>query len=217
MNALYRRGGKRLFDVAAVIVSLPFVLPIAAIVAVFVWFKLGSPILFRQERPGLKMRAFHLVKFRTMTDLRDENGELLSDSERLTHFGAFLRKTSLDEIPELWNVLKGDIGLVGPRPMLFSYFVDNKPEHLSRHAVRPGITGWAQVNGRNSLPYKRRFELDNWYVENLSLKIDLKILFMTIAQLFKTEDVALWEPEIDDLGLKSKSARNFPDTTEPGG
>lgn len=199
---MYQRFGKRAFDVLIVLITAIVVVPIVAIVAVLARFMLGTPVLFRQERPGLNFRAFYLVKFRSMTDARDAHGRLLPDGDRLTPFGAFLRKTSLDELPELWNVLKGELSLVGPRPMLFSYFAGKEELYGKRHSVRPGITGWAQVNGRNSIPYKKRFELDNWYVDNLSFWLDIKILFLTVLQLFKTEDVALWEPEIDDLGLK---------------
>lgn len=201
---MYQRGGKRIFDILVVLLASVILIPILAVVALLVRVKLGAPVLFRQVRPGLNLKPFTAIKFRSMTDARDADGNLLSDGDRLTEFGAFLRKYSLDELPGFWNVLTGDVSLVGPRPMLFSYFQGKEEQYAKRHSVRPGITGWAQVNGRNTLPYRKRFEYDNWYVDHLSFALDLKILFLTVIQIFKTEDVALWEPEIDDLGLKTQ-------------
>jgi len=152
--------------------------------------KLGRPVLFRQSRPGLHERSFEIRKFRTMTDDRDTDGNLLADSERLLPFGRFLRSTSLDELPELWNVLKGEMSLVGPRPLLMEYLDLYSEEQARRHEVRPGITGWAQVNGRNALTWEEKFDLDVWYVDNHSLWLDLKILILTIARVFKREGVS---------------------------
>ncbi|MFS0655140.1 sugar transferase [Bacillus sp. 179-C3.3 HS] len=152
-------------------------------------WKIGSPVLFRQERPGLYGRPFRLYKFRTMTDARDVNGELLPDHLRLTKTGAFIRKLSLDELPQLINVLKGEISLVGPRPLLMEYLPMYTEEQARRHLVKPGITGWAQVNGRNTLTWEEKFAYDIWYVENQSFWLDMKILWMTISKVMKTEGV----------------------------
>jgi len=172
---------KRIFDVvvssAALIALFPFLLVIVVLVRLF----LGSPVLFRQERPGMKGRPFQLVKFRTMTDEKDSGGGLLPDADRLTRFGKFLRSTSLDELPELWNVLTGDMSLVGPRPLLMEYLPLYNARQARRHEVKPGLTGWAQVNGRNALTWEDRFERDVWYVENRSLLLDLKIIWMTLG------------------------------------
>ena len=152
--------------------------------------KLGSPVLFRQIRPGQHGRPFRMVKFRTMTDERGADGELLPDAERLTPFGRFLRATSLDELPELWNVLKGDMSLVGPRPLLMEYLPLYSPEQARRHEVRPGVTGWAQINGRNALSWEDKFRLDVWYVDNQSFWLDLKILFLTLKKVFVREGIS---------------------------
>jgi len=151
--------------------------------------RVGSPILFRQTRPGLNGNPFTLYKFRTMTDERDVDGNLLSDSERLTKIGRFLRSTSLDELPELFNVVKGDMSLVGPRPLLMQYLERYTPEQARRHEVKPGITGWAQINGRNAITWEEKFKLDVWYVDNQSLLLDLKILFLTIVSVLKREGI----------------------------
>lgn len=172
----------------AVIVSI-IVLPFILITAVFVFFKLGSPILFSQVRPGYKEKSFKMYKFRSMTDERDMNGELLPDAQRLTKFGVFLRSTSLDELPALWNVLKGDMNLVGPRPLLEKYLSFYSPEQRKRHNVRPGMTGWAQVNGRNSISWQERFELDIWYVSHQAFWLDIIIIIMTIGKIFKREGI----------------------------
>ena len=164
--------------------------PIIAVLAVLVATKLGRPIIFRQPRPGLGGRVFELVKFRSMTDERDDSGELLSDDVRLTDFGKWLRATSLDELPSLWNVLCGDMSLVGPRPLLVEYLEHYSDKHARRHEVRPGFTGWAQVKGRNLLSWPERFDLDVWYVDNRSFWLDLKIMFMTIGTVLSRKGVS---------------------------
>ena len=160
-----------------------------ALAAAIRW-KLGSPVLFRQQRPGLSGRPFWLLKFRTMTDARDAGGVLLPDAQRLTAFGRFLRGSSLDELPELINVLKGEMSLVGPRPLLMQYLDRYTPEQARRHEVRPGITGWAQVNGRNAITWEEKFKLDVWYVDNWSLWLDIKIIAMTIWKILKREGIS---------------------------
>lgn len=160
------------------------------ITAILVRYKLGSPVIFKQQRPGLHGKPFYLYKFRTMTDERDENGELLPDHLRLTPFGQFLQKFSLDELPQLFNVLKGDISLVGPRPLLMEYLELYTPEQARRHEVKPGITGWAQVNGRNAISWEEKFKLDVWYVDHQSFWLDLKILFLTVIQVLKSEGIS---------------------------
>ena len=160
------------------------------ILAFMIRCKLGTPVLFRQQRPGLGGRPFWLLKFRTMTEARDARGNLLPDAARLTAFGRFLRATSLDELPELLNVLKGDMSLVGPRPLLMQYLDRYTPEQARRHEVRPGITGWAQVNGRNAITWEEKFKLDVWYVDNRTLWLDIKIIFMTIWKIFKREGIS---------------------------
>ncbi|PHS70775.1 MAG: sugar transferase [Alcanivorax sp.] len=174
------------FSVFVLAVLAPAIVVIAALVR----SKLGSPILFTQERPGLDGKPFKMMKFRTMTDERDENGGLLPDDVRLTKFGAFLRSTSLDELPELINVIKGDMSLVGPRPLLMEYLPLYSGRQYRRHEVRPGITGWAQINGRNALSWDEKFELDVWYVENRSLWLDIKILFLTVLKVLKRDGIS---------------------------
>ena len=164
--------------------------PILAVIALLVRLKLGSTVLFRQQRPGLHGKPFTLYKFRTMTNARDADGNLLPDAERLTNFGRFLRRTSLDELPELINVLKGDMSLVGPRPLLIQYLQRYTPEQARRHETRPGITGWAQINGRNALSWEEKFHLDVWYVDNVSLWLDLKILFLTVWKVLRREGIS---------------------------
>ncbi|HWV58862.1 MAG TPA: sugar transferase [Longimicrobiales bacterium] len=171
---------KRALDVVGAAGGLLLLAPLLLIVAIAVRFMLGTPVLFRQPRAGLHQRPFTLVKFRTMRDLRDASGNLLPDGERLTRFGRFLRATSLDELPQLWNVLRGDMSLVGPRPLLLEYGPLYSPEQARRHEVRPGITGWAQVKGRNALSWPRKFELDVWYVDNRTMSLDLIILVTTL-------------------------------------
>lgn len=181
---------KRLFDLLVSLSAL-FVLAMPLLLLWFlVRYKLGSPALFRQVRPGLHGQPFMMVKFRTMTDERGADGELLSDAQRLTAFGRLLRASSLDELPELWNVLRGDMSLVGPRPLLMEYLSFYSPEQARRHEVRPGITGWAQVNGRNALCWDERFKLDVWYVDHRSLWLDLRILWLTVRKVIVREGIS---------------------------
>lgn len=181
---------KRFFDVVLAGVALVlFCVPLL----VLVWQvrrKLGSPAFFRQRRPGLHGRPFHMVKFRSMTDERGPQGELLPDADRLTPFGRFLRASSLDELPELWNVLRGDMSLVGPRPLLMEYLPLYSAQQARRHEVRPGITGWAQVNGRNALSWEEKFALDVWYVENRTLWLDIKVLWLTVKKVLVREGIS---------------------------
>jgi sugar transferase EpsL len=186
---VYRRFGKRLLDVAAALLALVILVPLAAVVAIAVRLALGSPVIFRQQRPGWSGRPFVLYKFRTMRDARGLDGRELPDEDRLTSFGRWLRSTSLDEVPELANVLKGDMSLVGPRPLLMEYLPLYTAEQARRHEVRPGLTGWAQVNGRNAVGWPDRFRLDVWYVDHLSLALDVRILAMTARQVFRREGI----------------------------
>ena len=181
---------KRAFDITATLPTVVVLLPLLAFIALLILFLLGRPVLFRQQRPGLGGRPFWMLKFRTMTDARDARGDLLPDADRLTAFGRFLRATSLDELPELFNVLKGDMSLVGPRPLLMQYLDRYTPEQARRHEVRPGITGWAQVNGRNAITWEEKFRLDVWYVDNWSLWLDIKIIAMTIWKILKREGIS---------------------------
>ncbi|MGN6124687.1 MAG: sugar transferase [Sphingomonas oligoaromativorans] len=181
---------KRLFDVGMVVVALPVLLPTIAVIALLVRMLLGAPVLFRQYRPGLHGKLFRMVKFRTMTDARGPDGELRPDAERLTPFGRFLRSTSLDELPELWNVAKGDMSLVGPRPLMVEYLPLYSPEQARRHDVRPGVTGWAQINGRNALSWDDKFALDVWYVDHRSFWLDLKILLQTVLKVFDRSGIS---------------------------
>jgi len=187
---MYRKFGKRLLDLIIVIPALIFLLPLALGVALLVRWKLGAPVLFSQRRPGLGGRPFQIIKFRTMTDARDAQGILLPDAQRLTRFGRLLRSTSLDELPELLNVLKGEMSLVGPRPLLMQYLDRYSPEQMRRHEAPPGITGWAQVNGRNAISWEEKFAYDIWYVDNFSLALDLKILFQTVWEVLKREGIS---------------------------
>lgn len=187
---MYASIGKRALDLVLVILALAVISPVLLLVAILIWRKLGNPILFRQRRPGLHGKPFTLLKFRTMTDERDADGNLLPDEKRLTRFGQFLRRTSLDELPELFNVLRGDMSLVGPRPLLMQYLDRYTPEQARRHEVRPGITGWAQINGRNAISWQEKFELDVWYVDHLSLWIDLKILVLTVWKVLRREGIS---------------------------
>ena len=174
---------KRVFDLFLVLLSLPLILPIYLLLALLVLAKFNFPILFKQSRPGLHGKIFNIYKFRTMTNERDKEGVLLSDDLRLTKFGKLLRSTSLDELPSLWNVLKGEMSLVGPRPLLVEYLPLYSTKQARRHEVKPGITGWAQVNGRNAISWDEKFDLDVWYVDNQSIWLDIKILFMTIKKV----------------------------------
>lgn len=181
---------KRFFDILASALGLFLLFPVIAIVAWQIRRKLGSPVLFRQVRPGLNGRPFEMIKFRTMRDAVDAAGNPLPDSERMTPFGSFLRASSLDELPELWNVLKGDMSLVGPRPLLMEYLPLYSAEQYRRHEVRPGVTGWAQINGRNALSWEEKFKLDVWYVDNQSFWLDLKILFLTIRKVIIRDGIS---------------------------
>lgn len=191
---MYRNGIKRLLDICIAGLALVLLSPLLLVVAVLVRIKLGSPVIFRQERPGLQEEIFTLYKFRTMTDERDENGRLLPDAARLPALGAFLRSTSLDELPELWNILKGDMSLIGPRPLLTGYLPYYTRREQLRHSVRPGLTGLAQVNGRNFLGWDARLAMDVEYVEGMSFLLDLKILWRTVRVVLGRTDVAA-EPE----------------------
>ena len=181
---------KRLFDVVASAAALLLLSPVIALVAWRVRKNLGSPVLFRQQRPGRDGKPFEMVKFRTMRDVVDAQGNVLPDAERMTPFGSFLRASSLDELPELWNVLKGDMSLVGPRPLLMEYLPLYSAEQYRRHDVRPGVTGWAQINGRNALSWEDKFRLDVWYVDNRSLWLDVKILFLTVKKVVKKDGIS---------------------------
>ena len=181
---------KRVFDLLASAVGLLILAVPLAVLAWQVRRKLGSPVLFTQVRPGLHGKPFRMVKFRTMTDERDASGALLPDAQRLTPFGRFLRSSSLDEFPELWNVLKGEMSLVGPRPLLMEYLPLYTPEQARRHEVRPGITGWAQVNGRNAISWADKFALDVWYVDHRSLWLDVRILWMTVRKVLVRDGIS---------------------------
>lgn len=181
---------KRLFDISVALTALFLLAPLLVLLAALIRLKLGSPVLFRQVRPGLYGAPFQMIKFRTMRDAVDQAGKPLPDAERLSRFGLLLRSTSLDELPELWNVLRGDMSLVGPRPLLMEYLPLYSPEQRRRHEVRPGITGWAQVNGRNAISWEEKFRLDVWYVDNRSFFLDLRILALTIRKVFVREGIS---------------------------
>lgn len=181
---------KRFFDIVGASCGLILLAPVMLIVGWQVRRKLGSPVLFRQVRPGFGGKPFGMIKFRTMRDAQDAKGNVLPDSERMTPFGTFLRSSSLDELPELWNVLKGDMSLVGPRPLLMQYLPLYTSEQHRRHELKPGVTGWAQVNGRNSLSWEEKFDLDVWYVDNQSLWLDLRILFLTVKKVLIKEGIS---------------------------
>ncbi|TBW37313.1 sugar transferase [Azotobacter chroococcum] len=180
---------KRLFDLLVATTALLLLAPLLLVLAWLVRRRIGAPVLFRQLRPGLHGRPFELLKFRSMREALDERGRPLPDAERLTPFGRFLRASSLDELPELWNVLRGDMSLVGPRPLLMEYLPLYTPEQARRHAVRPGITGWAQVNGRNALSWEEKFRLDVWYVDHRSFRLDLRILLLTLKRVLAREGI----------------------------
>ncbi len=188
---MYRKYIKRLFDIIISLVALLVLSPVFLVVAVLVRIKLGSPVIFHQQRPGYQEKIFKLCKFRTMTEAKDADGNLLPDADRLTSFGIFLRKTSLDELPELWNILKGDMSLIGPRPLLVGYLPYYTKREQLRHSVRPGLTGLAQVSGRNFIAWDDRLAKDVEYVESLSFMMDVKILMKTIAVVFKKDNVAV--------------------------
>ncbi|MEQ1539362.1 MAG: sugar transferase [Sphingorhabdus sp.] len=180
---------KRAFDIIVSLIGLIVAGPVLLIVALLVRIFLGSPVLFRQQRPGLNAEPFEILKFRTMTDSVGSDGQLLPDKDRLTAFGRFLRASSLDELPELWNVLVGDMSLVGPRPLLMEYVPLYNDRQMRRHDARPGITGWSQVNGRNAIGWNEKFALDVWYVDNQSMLLDIKILFMTVAAIVRRDGI----------------------------
>jgi len=188
--SLYKRFGKRVLDLSLAVPALVALAPVGIAVGAVARAKLGGPVLFRQKRPGRNGETFELIKLRTMTDARNAEGALLPDDQRLTSFGALLRRMSVDELPTLWNVIRGDMSLVGPRPLLVQYLDRYTPEQRRRHEVAPGITGWAQVNGRNALTWEEKFELDVWYVENVSLRTDLGILWRTVAQVLGQRGVS---------------------------
>jgi sugar transferase EpsL len=195
--------GKRLFDLALTLPALVLLSPLIAVAAALAAIGMGSPIFFRQQRPGLLGRPFILIKFRTMTDARDAHGKLRPDVERMPPMGRFLRLTSLDELPQLWNVVRGQMSLVGPRPLLMEYLPHYTAEQNRRHNVLPGITGWAQINGRNLTAFSERLKLDIWYVDHWSLWLDIKILARTLLNVLRSRGVKLEQPlaEVDDIGL----------------
>ena len=202
---------KRLFDFLAALAALLLLWPLLLLVAVLVRFKLGSPVLFKQQRPGYFCQPFTMYKFRTMiSKTHDADGNQLPDDQRLPPFGLWLRATSLDELPELFNVFKGDMSLVGPRPLMMKYLDRYTPEQNRRHEAKPGITGWAQINGRNNVSWKKKFELDVWYVDHQSLRLDLKILFLTFWQVVKRSDVSKeGHITVDEfMGTKAASEEN---------
>ena len=194
---------KRLFDLVVSALMMVLLSPVLLLLSVLIRLSMGPTVLFRQVRPGLKAQPFTVLKFRTMDYARDAGGELRPDRERLTPLGRFMRRFSLDELPQLWNVLRGDMSLVGPRPLLVEYLDRYSPEQARRHQVRPGITGWAQVQGRQDIPFSRRLELDVWYVDHGSFWLDLKILFLTLGYALRSTGVRPGQEvaEVDDLGL----------------
>lgn len=181
---------KRLIDIIISLSGLIILSPVILLLIILVYFKLGSPVFFVQERVGKNNKVFKMIKFRTMKDIKDKNGEVLSDEERLTSFGEMLRSLSLDELPELINIIKGDMSIVGPRPLLKEYLPLYSDEQIRRHNVLPGLTGWAQINGRNAISWTEKFKLDIWYVENWSLLLDIKIFFLTILKVIKREGIS---------------------------
>lgn len=206
---------QRTVDLILVISGLLIVWPVLALVAVLVWVKHGWPVLFTQQRAGLGGKPFRLYKFRTMTNERDGEGKLLADAHRLTPLGRFLRNTSIDELPELYNVIKGDMALVGPRPLFMRYLPYYTKRELLRHTVKPGITGWAQIHGRNFLPWEERLALDVWYVENRSLWLDFRILFQTIVKVIARDGVSA-DPDDAETDLDQERKDNVPGTTGAG-
>jgi sugar transferase EpsL len=199
------KAWKRLFDTVAAILLLALLSPIFILLTILEGVFLGSPVVFTQMRPGLNEKPFKLYKFRTMLNTHDKHGVLLSDELRLTRFGKFLRSSSLDELPELLNVVMGDMSLVGPRPLLMEYLPHYSPEQRIRHTVRPGITGWAQINGRNSLNWEDKFKLDGWYVRHMSFWLDIKILFLTIFKIIRREGInAAGQATMSRFDLESK-------------
>ena len=206
-----QRALKRLIDVVVAALALVVLSPLIAIVALLVRTKLGSPVLFKQQRPGLKGQPFTLIKFRTMLDARDEHGALRPDSERLTDFGRWLRSSSVDELPELWNVLKGEMSLVGPRPLLMHYLPLYSAEQARRHDVPPGITGWAQVNGRNAISWDQKFALDVWYVDHWSLALDARILASSLKSVLSKHGISA-DGEATMAEFKGNASSDSPTT-----
>ena len=187
---MYKFFIKRIFEFTIALLALFMLLPIFLTISILVLLKMGTPIFFIQPRPGLNGKTFKMYKFRTMTNKCDKNGKLLEDKDRLSNFGSFLRSTSLDELPTLWNVLCGNMSLVGPRPLLIEYLPLYSKNQARRHDVRPGITGWAQVNGRNAISWNEKFELDTWYVENQSFVLDMKIILLTLKKVIKRDGIS---------------------------
>lgn len=216
----YSRFGKRALDLILAVSILPIWVPVMLVVALLVRWKLGTPVLFWQQRAGRNGQTFWMYKFRTMTDARDAAGNLLPDEQRLNAFGHFLRSTSLDELPELWNVFRGEMSLVGPRPLLIEYLPLYTPSQARRHEVLPGITGWAQVNGRNNLTWKKKFACDVWYVDNVSLRLDLIIFAMTVLRVLRRDGIsaagcATMPPFTpSDANLTSMRLADIQETTE---
>ncbi len=198
---------KRQFDFIASLVGLILLSPVLAIVALLVRYKLGAPVLFRQLRPGLNGEPFEIIKFRSMLDAYDDHGRKRSEKERLTPFGRRLRATSLDELPELWNVLKGDMSLVGPRPLLMEYLPLYSAYQARRHETRPGVTGWAQINGRNAISWEKKFDYDIWYVDNRLLRLDIKILLLTVKKVFVREGIS-YSGEVAMPNFKKSKLKN---------
>ncbi|MDQ0155356.1 sugar transferase [Robertmurraya andreesenii] len=197
---------KRILDLFISILGLIVLAPLMLLVALLIKWKLGAPVLFKQKRPGLHGAPFDLYKFRSMSNERDHDGKLLPDHLRITSLGVFLRKFSLDELPQLINVLKGELSLVGPRPLLMEYLPLYSEKQARRHLVKPGITGWAQVNGRNSITWEEKFELDVWYVEHQTFLLDLKILWLTFLKVIRSENIHLDEPDFEGAGeVRTKS------------
>lgn len=206
---MYRKFFKRFFDIVLSLCSLIVLLPVLLVIALLVRAKLGSPVIFCQERPGKDEKIFRMYKFRSMTDERDENGELLPDDLRLTKFGRILRSTSLDELPELWNILKGDMSIVGPRPLLVRYLPYYTEEERHRHDVRPGLTGIAQTHGRNLLSWEERFAFDLEYIRQVSFALDVWISLLTVKKIFRREDIALGQEETGRLRPEIRTLRDL--------
>lgn len=209
-RSIYEKYVKRVIDVCCSGTALVILSPVYLTTAVLVRVNLGSPVIFKQERPGLHEKSFYLYKFRSMTDARDKNGKLLSDEDRLTKFGRRLRSSSLDELPELWNILRGDMSFVGPRPLLVEYLPFYTDEEAHRHDVRPGLTGWAQVNGRNVTEWDERLQQDLYYVKNCSFPLDTKILLMTIGKVIKKSDIIVGAQHGEGHGKLDKVRKYVP-------
>ena len=199
---MYKHFFKRLIDFTVVFIALLIIWPILLVITIWLHFaNKGAGAFFTQERPGKNGKIFKVIKFKSMTDERDEKGKLLPNEQRITSVGKFIRATSIDELPQLFNVLKGDMSLIGPRPLMIRYLDLYTPEQARRHDVRPGITGWAQVNGRNAISWTRKFELDVWYVDHMSLMLDLKILYLTIVNVVKHKDINSSDNKIGAVGF----------------